>query len=259
MEMDPSSQQAPQGPPPPPQTPLHNLVRFLLAVASVPPGTPDAAFQEAWEKTAAPADPEAMQAAIRHLYTMPPSHLVGVLAGVEPRTRKYLDQQALAVADGVGTVVPRLSQAAAVLRWIINALPALSKLPEADELGTAAALRQQFAGLDALSQIARPDAANPTIASLQVAVDEAASECKRTNTKLAEVEAAAKRARTIGIVAWVILAVVVVIAVIVIVLLAKKANVVVKVPAGPGLGPVATGGVSRAGPTPDTWGFPVVQ
>lgn len=143
---------------------MRNVVRFLEAVAQSSPGVAPDAFRGAWAAVASPTSTTAMHSSMQHLFTMPAPHVAAVLGGLDDQTRAYFHVQIMQLAQEVRKDMPELSQAAALMRWLLSeAMPALQGQPEDSELGTTNELRKNYAVLDTLCQIARPDSSNPKI------------------------------------------------------------------------------------------------
>lgn len=153
---------------------MRDVVRFLLAVGSVTPSPGadlSAAFRDVWGKTGSPATSADMHASMQRIYNMNPDHLGQVFASLDGQTRQYFHAQAIQMSQAVKADMPELAQASALMRWILqHAMPRLQGQPEEAQLGTTPELRKNYAALDLVCKIARPDSSNPKVAELEAMV-----------------------------------------------------------------------------------------
>lgn len=163
---------------------MRNIVRQLDAVARTPADNPQS-FRETWQALGSPATASEMHAAIQRIYSLPPQHLAAVFSSADSQTRQYFHVQAMKLAQAVSQDMPELSQASAIMRWVMQqALPALQNLPEGEQLGTMEEVRRNYAALDTTCKIARPDESNPVVVRLKKQAESVAATVQETNQKL---------------------------------------------------------------------------
>ena len=150
---------------------MRDVIRFLTAIMMTPSTPPpagvdaNAAFHERWKAIGSPETSLEMNTVLQQLFDMPVSHFQTVMAGLHSDTRQCFHAYAMALAQGLYTDMPEMSQAVSMLQWVMRALSSVaSHLPEDSQLGTSADLQQKYAAVDATARIARPDDANPLVA-----------------------------------------------------------------------------------------------
>lgn len=172
-----------------PAAALRDLLRFLLAVARTPTDGDAAAthraFSGAWSQMPTPRTQQEVGEALKAVFAMPPQHLQWVLGHLQVGERSFVHLRAL---DLAGTAVPLATDvalASAMVRWLHKtALPALAAFPEDAELGTTAEVFKAFRAVEAMAQMAKPDAVNPAVVRATQAANGAIASAESLKARL---------------------------------------------------------------------------